>query len=345
MNILQNIRIKLGKPFKFIGKSPEVAATESSLPPLRNDRTADASIAATPLLQNKMADFKSIREENYIYVDKTQYLVKLLTKDKRVFIARPRRFGKSLMIEVLLNIYQGNTHLFKGLEIEKYLDDTLFSPRPVIYLNFADVELSRGMPLIEQSLIEAMIDVAKANGLDLNTLCNYRIFENDLEKQTNTSNLSQLASSILAHHLASTTTPTAFLRNIITTLASTHGKVVILIDEYDRPLVNTHDEPEFQNKIRDLFKDFYAMLKSCEKSIHVLYITGISRFSGSEFSSNGNNITDYSFDPEFNAMFGFTKEEIEKAFDSRINDTAEKMDMDRMELLDRLENYYDGYSF
>ncbi|MDR1855906.1 MAG: AAA family ATPase [Desulfovibrio sp.] len=255
-------------------------------------------------------DFKVIRETNSIYVDKTQYLVKLFGKSTRVFFSRPRRFGKSLMISLLENLYLGRRDLFNGLAIEGHLDDPIFQPHPVIYLDMSSVSTDEGIDVFRGELIEKINIMAEKNNIKVSNISLGSAFE-----------------------------------TLISQIAERHAKPVILIDEYDCPLVDTYDDPTYQEQIRNVLRGFYRRIKSCDKYIHIAYITGISKFSKIGIFSAANNIVDFSTNQDYCTMFGYTDKEIFDNFSDYLPETAEALNMNVEGLLTNLKAYYDGYTF
>jgi hypothetical protein len=148
-----------------------------------------------------MYSFDAIRESNFLYVDKTQYIVDLLAEEHRVIISRPRRFGKSLMVSVLENLFTGNHHLFKGLDIENHLSNPLFAPHPVISLDMSGISVNHGISGVNSAIVDSLQDCAYTHSVKLEPKEPYAMFG-----------------------------------NLITRVADKKGKVVILIDEYDCPL-------------------------------------------------------------------------------------------------------------
>jgi hypothetical protein len=132
---------------------------------------------------------------------------------------------------------------------------------------------------------------------------------------------------------------------LIINVARQEGKVVILIDEYDRTLVDNYDDTDLQNAIRKFYRDFYYKIKACEKYIHAVYITGISKYTKMGVFSAANNITDFSNEEHFSTMFGYTHEEIIANFKHYIKDTVEFLHMSRDDFLEKLKSHYDGYAF
>jgi hypothetical protein len=256
-------------------------------------------------------DFKDIRENNCVYVDKTQYVEKMLLNFKRVFIARPRRFGKSLMISTLESLFNAeNSSLFNGLAIEKSLDGSIFSPHPVITLDMSKIS-SEDVPTFKKALHLELLEIA--NG-----------FKVVLNGEILSANFSQLIQRVAK---------------------SQNKKIVLLIDEYDAPLIDTFDKRHLQDEIRYQLKIFNRQIKACEKFIDFVYITGISRFSKVGVFSELNNLRDLTMNEDFAMMFGYTDIEIENYFDSYIDTISQREKLTRHDFLEKVKKYYIGYSF
>jgi hypothetical protein len=183
------------------------------------------------------------------------------------------------MLDTINNLYLVNTSLFKGLYIEKHLNDPLFQRHPVISLDLSSIPSTEGLSGVKENLLG---------------LLQLRAEDNKIQ-------------------FFSKSTVFAF-GELIERLGKRDGKVVILIDEYDRLLIDTFDEPELQNSFRDLFRDFFYQIKAQELFIHIVYITGISNHTKMNLSSAASNIKDFSNQEDFSTMFGYTHKEIKENF-------------------------------
>jgi hypothetical protein len=163
-------------------------------------------------------DFAVIRKSDSLYIDKTQYLVKLFKQNTRVFFSRPRRFGKSLMLAVFENLYLGKRDLFKGLAIEKQLDEPIFQPHPVIFLDMSGLPTEDGIEIFDASLIKKVVAIAKSYNVSVDTLSSACAFS-----------------------------------DLMSMVANKYAKPVILIDEYDCPLVDTYDDVTIKRKYVNCF--------------------------------------------------------------------------------------------
>jgi len=256
--------------------------------------------------------FETIRTEGFVYVDKTKYLVDMINSGNLHFFARPRRFGKSVTVSTLYALFSGKKELFKGLYAEEFLNRPDFKPSPVIWLNMSKVTTSQGLQVMERSLHDVTMEVAKELGVDV---------PKDLS--------------------ASDT-----FRNIIINAADKYQqKVVVLLDEYDAPYTNFVNEPDLAAKVRDWLRDYYVQIKSNEKYISFVFITGISKFAKIGVFSTLNITSDLSLNPKYAEMCGYTEDEIIKYFPDYLEDTAKNMNITPDELIEKMRHYYNGFSF
>lgn len=242
--------------------------------------------------------FSEIRNGNYYYVDKTKYLVELV-RERTVLFSRPHFFGKSLMIDTLDNLFSGNRELFKGLYAENHWDwNTIY---PVIKFSFAKPEIATPKDL--QSNIWSQLN-------------------NNADK-FNVSILEQKYISI------------AF-RELIEKIAEKHNdKVVILIDEYDKPILDNINKEPIQ-KIYDLLSNFYSIIKGVDKYIHFAMLIGVSRFIFvNNVFSGFDNLIDVTLRSQYSAICGYTQEELETVF------VPELIDVD----VRKLEEWYGMYNW
>ncbi|MFN8396340.1 MAG: AAA family ATPase [Bacteroidia bacterium] len=249
-------------------------------------------------------DFSDLVLGNYIYVDKTKYYHRLITTGKYYFISRPRRFGKSLFISTLKEIFDGNQDLFKGLWIHDKID---WEPRPVISLDFSEI-VSRDTPFAE-SLNREMDTLAAQHGL--------APMEGDYSYK---------------------------FRRLIEQLG-THRKVAILVDEYDKPIINFMDDMERVQENRAIMKNFYSVIKGNDAHIALFMLTGVSKFSQVSIFSDLNNLNDISLDDEYAAMLGYTQQEIEDNFPTYLDTLQTKLNVSRLEMLAEMKAWYNGYSW
>ena len=253
--------------------------------------------------------FKGLRAEDYAYVDKTAYVYRLVSRGKCYFLSRPRRFGKSMLLSTLKTYFQGKKEEFEGLAISKLEKE--WKPYPVLHLD-----------------LNVKYYESKASLIDL--------LARHLEQWEAEYGIKYCHNSV----------EDRFFHCIVNAAQqSPEGKVVILIDEYDKPLLEAIGKPELQEEYRQILKAFYSNIKSCDEYIRFAMLTGVTKFSHLSIFSGLNNLNDISLDETYAALCGFTQNEIETTFGEGIDEFAEKLGIDRKEMLERLKRHYDGYHF
>ncbi|MDR2564050.1 MAG: ATP-binding protein [Prevotellaceae bacterium] len=255
--------------------------------------------------------FATIREEHYIYVDKTQYLVNMIDTGKLYFYARPRRFGKSLTISTLDAMFSGKKELFKGLYAEEFMNRPDYHTSPVIRLDMSDTSTDEGIKAFSQSVKTLVQYQAKIHNITLNPKL----------------------------------TAGGMLSLLIKETAEQYGKVVILIDEYDKPYTDFYDDHQMAEKIRTTLRNFYSRIKANDEYIRFVFLTGIAKLAKVGVFSTLNNIRDISMNEKYGEMCGLTYEEIEKYFPEYINETAKEMEISHAELYEKVRKHYDGFCF
>jgi len=251
-------------------------------------------------------DFAKIREYA-VYVDKTAYIHNLISNYNIVFFSRPRRFGKSLTCSTLKAIFENKKDLFKGLAIEALSWE--WKEYPVIHLDTSAENCTTGKDRLVELINRYLKSNAEKYGIELPD-----------------GNLS-----------------TKF-QYLIETLFKTRGKVALIIDEYDCPLLDTLSYPQVHSEIKEELKGFYKVLKSCDQYIQFAFITGVTKFSQVSLFSGMNQPADISFNDSYAALCGFTQKELETYFEPEINEFSKKFG-GRENYLDKLRNFYDGYKF
>ncbi|WP_028951180.1 ATP-binding protein [Sulfurihydrogenibium subterraneum] len=243
--------------------------------------------------------FKSIREDNYYYVDKTPFVKKLVDNGKYFFLSRPRRFGKSLFVDTLKQAFLGNKQLFEGLYLEKNWDWSV--KYPVIHIDFGG-----GVVKDSQDLKEWIIRQLKHHKL---------IYNLEMEETNNI----------------------RFMFNdLIFNLYNTYkNPVVVLVDEYDKPILDKIEDQQKVIEIREVLKDFYSVLKTAEPYLKFVFLTGVSRFSKVSIFSGLNQLQDITISPNFATICGYTQSELETIFADRL----EGID------LEKLKYWYNGYNW
>ena len=250
--------------------------------------------------------FENLISGGFLYVDKTEQLWELMRQSQGVFfLSRPRRFGKSLAISTLKAAFQGKRQLFEGLALyDKPYD---WKEHPVIHLDLGICGASTAAKL-EIHLSETLQARAADFGLKLT--------RSDLSGK---------------------------FTELVESLAK-RGKVVILIDEYDKPLIDNLLEPEVE-AIRKVMDSFYAVIKGTESCQRFVLMTGVSKFSKVSVFSKLNNLVDLTMDERCATMFGYTQQELEANFADRLDATAVKLGMTKQDLLAQLKEWYNGYRF
>lgn len=248
-------------------------------------------------------EFSKLIEGNCIYVDKTKYIYQLL-QQQYYFLSRPRRFGKSLLLNTIKEIFLGNKDLFKGLWI---YDKTDWKTHPVIKISFSNIDY-KNLGL-SQAINDELDGIAKKNNIKLE---------------------------------AATVGPK--FRELIEGLSETEG-VVILIDEYDKPIIDYLDALDKAEENRDILKNFYSVIKDADQYIRFFFITGVSKFSKVSIFSDLNNLDDITLDDNYSEMLGWTQEELEKYFPEYISDVQKKHSKYYTDILPVIKEWYNGYSW
>ena len=255
--------------------------------------------------------FENIRLNNYLYVDKTKQILSLIENGECYFLSRPRRFGKSLTLSTLEAMFQGKAELFKGLYAEEWVKEQAKHPNIVIKL--------------DMSVLSQYKDAEGLNKSIINYLVRYYIEEYKLD-------------IIVKDNVGD-----VFL-DVINKLYKQFGQVVLLIDEYDKPITDNIDNLEKANEMRETLRSFYGVLKGCSQ-VKFIMITGVSKFSKAGVFSSLNNLSDISLDIEYGDIVGYTQQELEDNFVDWIEKNRQELSLSREELLKKIKEYYDGFSF
>ena len=256
-----------------------------------------------------IADFERIRQDGRIYVDKTQLIYRMCLESKFVFLSRPRRFGKSLLCSTLKYYFQGRKDLFEGLamaELEKE-----WRQYPVLHFDMSACK--------NKWEIQQIID--------------------------------ELHSQLDAHErkykrTKSEGSPGSRFKKLIEGLHEDTGlKVVVILDEYDAPMLDYLNKPEELAQVRRIMQEFYQTIKICDADEQFVFITGITKFSQLSIFSTLNNLSNISMEPTYAALCGITKEELLTDFDVDIQLLADENGLSKAEMIDMLKLNYDGYHF
>ncbi|MDR2424637.1 MAG: AAA family ATPase, partial [Prevotellaceae bacterium] len=251
--------------------------------------------------------FEDLRSNDYLYVDKTENIYRLITKGKIYFLSRPRRFGKSLLISTLDAIFSGRKDLFEGLWIYDKWDWT--QQFPVIRIDWTRISHIDPEKMMT-SMIGFLKDIAKKYNISLT-------------KETESDCFRELISSLYEKF---------------------DKKVVILIDEYDKPVTSHLFDEDLSATIR-IVHDFYQVMKGADDYIRFILLTGVSKFSGLSVFSALNNPDDISMNRHYASICGYTQEELENNFSEYIDEAAKQFDWTREEMLEKIRYFYDGYSW
>jgi len=254
--------------------------------------------------------FSELREEYDVYVDKTQHVYNMASRYKTVFLSRPRRFGKSLLCSTIKSVFRNEKKLFEGLAISK--TDWEWKEHPIIHLDLS------------------IDDFTGDNGVEvLINLLNCK-----LDEVCNSYNISVERNEFIGSRFY----------QIISELSRKIGKVAVIIDEYDNPLLSTINKKELNAKLREKLKGFYSVLKGADEHLRFVFITGITKFAQITLFSGMNQPNDISMMPEYCDVCGITQTELEDKFDYEINEYAKKYG-GKENYLRELKDYYNGYFF
>ncbi len=266
----------------------------------------------TPILQKLplgISTFSKIRNDGYLYVDKTKEAYNLITQGERYFLSRPRRFGKSLLISTLKEILSGNKSLFKNLWIEK--SDYTWQPHGVIIFDFSRLDIEN-IDGLKRGLFLTLSDIAQNYGI------------------TEVTQITDLGFALLG---------------LAKQLYGRFGKVAILIDEYDSPILKILDDPAKVEKFRDFFQYFFAVIKSLDEYVNFTFITGVSAFAKAGIFSGLNNLKTITLHEQWATICGYTDQEIDHYFVSHIQAWANKKNISYEELRRQIKYWYNGYRF
>lgn len=252
-------------------------------------------------------DFETIIAGGYTYVDKTELIYQLAEQSSPTFLARPRRFGKSLLLSTIAALFSGKRELFKGLWIEG--SDWEWEPYPILALDMSLVD-SRTPIRLEESLMFL------------------------LEK-----------TAIRLHFKLQGKTASEYLQSLIGQMSSDSKKVVVLVDEYDRPLVEQLEDLEVARGNRALLRQFYSVLKGLGSDIRFLFVTGVTKFAKVSVFSGINNLVDISMSESFSTLLGYTHDELERYFLLEIEALTQKTGLTLSECLEQIKEWYNGYQF
>ena len=254
-----------------------------------------------------LQDFRGIISDGYKYVDKTRYIHEMATSGKYFFLSRPRRFGKSITISTLHELFSGSHELFQGLWIEDKWDWK--KKHPILRISFTAIGFqSLGL---RAALDQELRLIAKQHAIQLET-----------------------------QGLAS------LFRELIATLAAQGARTVVLIDEYDAPIIHylgTNLDQAKEN--REILREFYSVLKDSDTLLEFVFLTGVTKFSKTGIFSGLNNLVDLTTHPDYATMLGYTQTELENNFPEEIAAACTALNLSREQLLEQMRDWYNGYRF
>ncbi len=254
----------------------------------------DSSRTAKRKLPIGIQTFRKIRSENYYYVDKTAYIARLVDEGTHYFLSRPRRFGKSLFLDTLKELFEGNEPLFQGLTIHDRWDWSV--RHPVLRLSFGSGNFTEPGNLHKEAMAQ-LGTIEKVDGCD---------------------------------------TAPAYFRHLLRTLHQRTGQpVAVLVDEYDKPILDALEVPEVARANRDYLRGLYAAIKDSDAHIAFSFLTGVSKFSKVSLFSGLNNLIDITLNPHYSAICGYTETDLDAVF------APELAGLDR----DAIRDWYNGYNW
>ena len=253
--------------------------------------------------------FSKIREGNYLYIDKTEYVYRMThSASSYMFLSRPRRFGKSLLTSTLHSYFSGRKDLFHGLAMEKLEKE--WTEYPVLHFDMSTAKHADSEQLLQELNLK---------------LYGYEQIYGRLEEEVN---------------------PNQRLMGLIKRAYEQTGKkVVVLIDEYDAPLLDVVHEWENLDVLRNIMRNFYSPLKACDPYLRYVFLTGITKFSQLSIFSELNNIKNISMDEPYAAICGISEDEIRLQMKDDLEGLAKKLEITPEEALMKLKENYDGYHF
>lgn len=253
-------------------------------------------------------NFESLLADGYVYVDKTAFIYQMVSRGRYYFLSRPRRFGKSLLVSTIRAYFEGKRHLFEGLALEKLEKE--WTAYPIFYIDFNTGKYTESNGL-----------VSRLN----NTISEW---ENTYGKNETEDSLGVRFAGVIqrAHE-------------------KTGKRVVILVDEYDKSLLQAIDNNELQDEHRATLKDFYSVLKSQDEHIKFAFLTGVTKFSKVSVFSDLNKLQDISMDRRFSSICGIDEQELHSYFDNEIRVLSEAQNITYKQTREKLREKYDGYHF
>ena len=259
-------------------------------------------------LSTGTSSFERLREANQLYVDKTALVCELAAQGGKFFLTRPRRFGKSLLLNTFASLFSSGLKYFSGLAAERLWKDKLYS---VARIDFSEIKNVAGLADFERQLDEVLENAFQPLGF----------------------HRSHASSMSLVKQLS------AWMRTLPA------NSMVLLIDEYDAPQAACLEDKRLFNAIRMRLAAFYAVIKSNDACLRFVFITGIAKFNQTGIFSELNDFTDISLNPAFGTLLGYSEADIEHCFSGYLDRAARALGLSREAVLGRLRESYDGYCF
>ncbi len=253
-------------------------------------------------------EFGEIRQKNFVYVDKTDYIYRMVDRGKYYFLSRPRRFGKSLLLSTIKAYFEGKRELFEGLALEQLEKE--WTSYPVLHLDL-NVASYKEPDALTTRLSRSLDAWEQQYGYEVTADKPHYRFESLLRR---------------LHQ-------------------DTGKQVVILVDEYDKPMLQSIGDAELQDKHRSVLKAFYSVLKTCDAYIRFAFLTGVTKFGKVSVFSDLNNLMDISMLPQFNGVCGITESELHRYFEAGVAEFAAKLGKTVEDTTDLLRYNFDGYHF
>ena len=252
--------------------------------------------------------FSEIREHSYVYIDKTALVYRLAHESGKVFfLSRPRRFGKSLLVSTMQSYFEGRKELFEGLEVASLESD--WTSYPVFRIDLSIIK-TKSVDELRAGLSEVLQRLERRFGADGATTLGGRLH------------------SLIEH-----------------AHEQSGRRVVVLVDEYDAPLLNVIDDPHLLEPVREVMREFFMPLKACDEHLRFVFLTGITKFSQLSIFSELNNLRDISMEPAYAALCGITQDELMGEMRQDIELLAKRMGERADSVAARLKDHFDGYHF
>jgi len=240
----------------------------------------------------------NIRSDNYVYIDKTKEALELIENGKYYFLSRPRRFGKSLFLDTLSSIFESKQELFKDLYIYDKYDWA--KTYPVIKIDFGN-QKAKTEEELKTFILHRLSDIAKRYGVELKRDIYYEAF-----------------------------------KELITKLKEkTNSQVVVLVDEYDKPILDNIENLPLAKEFREILKGFYTIIKGADEDLKFAFLTGVSKFAKTSIFSGLNNLDDISLDKRYSTICGYTQKDVEESFEEYLEDVD----------MEEVKRWYNGYSW